>query len=164
MKPTLVQLSIRVLENVASNARLIRAVCNALLQIRQHVAQILVAARAKLLRLRVLLVPDAEQGDIVLPVVARGAKVGNHALDVRNLVQQRAVHGAVDAEAVVEGQRGVEGEARHVRYGVDVDAPALAVLEELADARRGLEIKDGHVGLYGWPVEGGGGGLAALLA
>lgn len=158
------ELGLGVLENVACDARLVGAVGDALLEVRQHVGEVLVAAGAKLLGLCVLLVPDAQQRDVVLPVVARGAKVGNHALDVGDLAQQRAVDGALDAEAVVERERRVEGEARHVRDGVDVAAAAVAVVQQLADAGRALEIDDGHVRLHGGPVERRGGRLAPPLA
>lgn len=158
------ELGLGVLENVARDARLVGAVGDALLEVRQHVGQVLVAAGAKLLGLCALLAPHAQQRDVVLPVVARGAKVGNHALDVGYLAQQRAVDGALDAEAIVERERRVEGEARDVRDGVDVAAAAVAVVQQLADARRALEVDDGHVRLHGGPVERRGRRLAPPLA
>lgn len=117
-------------------------------------------------------VRQAEQGDIVLPVVGGGAEVADHAFDVDDFAEQGVVDAAFDADAVVEGEAGVEGVALEVGAGVDGDGLAiiasfssfLGVAVEVADGVGGFEVDDGHVGLHGRAVEGGGGGFAAPFA
>lgn len=142
---TFVQLGLGVLQNVTRDAWLVGALGNTILENLQQIAQILVATLAELLRLAVLLGEDTKQGDVVLPVIAGTAEIGDTTLHIDDLVQQLIVHIALDTEPVVEGETGVEGETLEVGFGVDIAGTVLAVLEQLLDTRGAFEVDDGHV-------------------
>lgn len=161
---TFIQLSLGVLQNVTRDAWLVSALGNTVLENLQQIAQILVAPPAELLCLTVLLGEDTKQRDVVLPVVAGTAEVGDTTLDINDLVQQLIVHIALDTETVVESKTGVEGEALEVGLGVDIAGAVLAVLEQFLDTGGAFEVDNGHVGLHGGTVQRGRGGLATTLA
>lgn len=161
---TFVQLGLRVLQNVTGDAWLVSALGNTVLENLQQIAQILVAALAELLCLTVLLGENTKQRDVVLPVVAGTAEVGDTTLDINNLMQQLIVDIAFDTESVVESKTGVEGEALEVSLGVDIAGAVLAVLEQFLDTGSAFEVDNGHVGLHGRAVQRGGGRLATTLA
>lgn len=98
---TEVELCFRVFENVARDARLVCAICDALLEVVQEEREIGVATSTVCLRFCVLLVPEAQQRHIVLPVIRGASEVGDFALDVCDFLEQLALDVAVDAEAVV---------------------------------------------------------------
>lgn len=161
---TFVQLGLGVLQNVTRDAWLVGALGNTILENLQQIAQILVTTLTELLRLAVLLGEDTKQGDVVLPVVAGTAEVGDTTFHIDDFVQQLIVHIALDTEPVVEGETGVEGETLEVGFGVDIAGTVLAVLEQLLDTRGAFEVDDGHVGLHGGAVQCGRSGLATTLA
>lgn len=161
---TVIKLSFRVLDNVSGNAGLIRALRDSILEHIQQISHVLVTASAELLGLVVHLCENPKQRDIVLPVIAGAAEVGDATLDSDNLLKKLIVDVALNAEAVVEGERGVQSKALEIRGRVDVLRSILAILEQLSDACRGLQINNGHVRLNGGTVQRGGGSLATTLA
>lgn len=163
-KHTLVELGLGILQNIPRNARLVDSLGDAVLEDIQQVGQVLIPALTELLSLAIRLGQNPQQRDVILPVVAGATEVRDSALDIDDLAQQLVVHVALDAEAIVQGQAGVEREPLEVRGRIELHGAVLAVLQQLLDACRRLQVDDGHVRLHGGSVQRRGGGFAAALA
>lgn len=161
---TLIELRLRILQDVPRNTGLVRALGDLRLQHIQQLRQILVPSLPPHFGLRVPTRPEPQQRDVVLPVVAGAAQIADLAFDEDDLAQHLVVDVALDADAVVERQAGVQRELLEVRVGIDIDGAVPAVAENLLDARVRFEVDDGHVRLHGRPVERRRGRLAASLA
>ena len=84
---TSVQLCLRILHDIASDARLVRAILDLVLQRLQQTVHVHITPVLELDRLVALTWEESQQRHIVLPVIACRSKVANAALHVDNLLQ-----------------------------------------------------------------------------
>lgn len=125
---TIVQLGLGVFENVTCDARLICSLGDSILQHVEQVGEIFVPATAVIFRLVVHVGKNAQQRNVVLPVVRSTTEVGYPALHIDNLVQQPIIHITLDPEAVVERETGVKCISLEVGRGVHVPLAVLTVV------------------------------------
>lgn len=161
---TFVQFCFGVFQDVASDAGPVCAVCDAILQSLEQGLYIYVSPLPEGDGLSRLLWEDAQQRDVILPVVARAAEVAHAPLHVGDLVEQLIILVAGNPVPVVECERSVERISLPVCPWVEVNFPTLGIGEQFFDADVGFEVNVRHVRLDGGAVERSCGGLAAVLA
>ncbi len=83
---------------------------------------------------------------------------------MHNLLQQFVVNAPIDANSVIESERGIECEPLEVWIGVYVYLTVLAFCQQLFDADVAFEVDDWHIRLHGGPVQRSGSGLASKFA
>ena len=84
---TSVQLRLRILHDIASDGRLVRAILDLVLQRVQQTVHVHITPVLELDCLVALTWEESQQRHIVLPVIACRSKVSNTALHVDNLLQ-----------------------------------------------------------------------------
>ncbi len=99
-----------------------------------------------------------------MPVIGRGAEVGDYALNVADFLQKFVVDAAVKSSSIVQGERSVQCEALEINDWINVDGAVFGVLKNLLDGDVALQVENRHVGLHSWTVESSGSCLATVLA
>ncbi|KAL8948084.1 MAG: hypothetical protein Q9222_005702 [Ikaeria aurantiellina] len=102
--------------------------------------------------------------ELLLPSIARTPEVSHHPLDMLNLEYQILVYAALNAEAIVDCQARVQCKSLKVSIRIGVQGTVMAIRPQFSDTEPTSQIYDGHVALHGWLGQGGGNGVAALLA
>jgi hypothetical protein len=116
-RPTIIELGLRVFENVACNAWVVSSIRNSLLHPVEERKDVFVSSSSELDCVLLVAGPESQERNIVLPTVGDTTDVTKFSLDSDNLSQGVVSNSTVNSDAVVQSQTDVEGEALKIAVG-----------------------------------------------